>query len=476
MKKNKNKKNPEEEGTIYTSHGMVIEKPKLNSTPNSSSSSNSTYATRYMSEPIPKNALPEKGVPSNVAYQLIKDLRSLDIRPNLNLASFVTTWMEPEVRELMMDSLDVNFVNVDEYPSCTTISNRCVSMLSKLFHAPGEEPIGAPCVGSSEAIMLCGLAMKKRWASRQKAGYTGKPNLVMGSETHVCWEKFCRYWDVEARYISCEEGRYIATPELLESKCDENTIGVVAVFGSTYTGEFEDVKAIDEMVGKLNKKNGWELVVHVDGASGAFVAPFQYPDIEFDFRLPHVASINVSGHKYGLVYPGIGWALWRSADYLPESMIFYSDYLGTVEKTITLNFSRGANQIIGQYYQFLRLGIDGYTKIINNLMAVASFVRRSIEKMDHFEIISKEQSIPLVAFRLKKKKQKQKYDEYQVADRLRMYGWVIPAYSGPKGAEKVKMMRITIREDFSMAMAEQVMEALKQAVAWLDSERILMVP
>lgn len=294
-----------------------------------------TFASRYMSEPIPKCVMPESSIPAKVVHQVIKDLRTLDARPNLNLASFVTTWMEPEADDLIMDSLNINFVDTDEYPSCQEISNRCVAMLAHLFHSPAVDElgrgdaVGAPTVGSSEAIMLCGLAMKKRWQER-RAGLgldTNKPNLVMGNQTHVCWEKFCRYWDVEARYIEVEEGRYCATPELIAAQCDENTIGVVAVFGSTYTGEFEDVEGLDKMVAKMNAENGWEIVIHVDGASGAMVAPFVYPDVKFDFRLDNVASINISGHKYGLVYPGLGWAVWRDADHLPESMVFYCDYL-----------------------------------------------------------------------------------------------------------------------------------------------------
>lgn len=443
----------------------------------------STFATRYTTEPIPKNKMPEKGIPANVVSQLIKDMRTLDARPNLNLASFVTTWCEPECRELIMESLDVNFVDTDEYPSSQAISNRCVSMLAALFHSPAVDEngvgdaVGAPCVGSSEAIMLCGLALKKRWSERRaKAGLDiSKPNLVMGAETHVCWEKFCRYWDVESRYVLAEEGRYAATPELLAEKCDENTIGVVAVFGSTYTGEFEDVAGIDAAVGKLNDANGWELKVHVDGASGAFVAPFIFPNEMFDFRLPNVASINVSGHKYGLVYPGLGWALWRDAEALPESMVFYCNYLGTLERSITLNFSRGASQIIAQYYQLLRLGHDGYTKIMGNLISIAAKVRSDIEATGHFEILSKDIGVPLVCFRLKPitrsdgSNHKRLYDEFQVAERVRTAGWVLPAYTMPTGAEFVTCMRITIREDFSRTMADFVVDELVKAVAWLDN-------
>ena len=266
-----------------------------------------------------------------------------------------------------------------------------------------------------------------------------------------------------------------ATPELIASLCDENTIGVVSVFGSTYTGEFEDTKALDAMVTKLNKENGWELVIHVDGASGAMVAPFLYPQIKFDFRLPNVASINISGHEYGLVYPGLGWALWRDSKALPESMVFYCDYLGTVERSITLNFSRGASNVISQYYQLLRLGKEGYTKIMTNLNAISKHVRKAIEATGHFEILSQEVGVPLVAFKLNKvkghdgKMHNRMYDEFQLADRMRMFGWVLPAYKMPEGAEHVKLMRITIREDFSMTMADLVIKKLIECIEWLDN-------
>lgn len=444
-------------------------------TPDDDEYVDSTYATRFMTQPIPKNRIPDDGVPAHVAYQLIKDMRSLDSRPNLNVASFVTTWMEKEARELMQESLDINFVNTAEYPSCAEMSNRCLRMLAALLHSPSVtangtgDPVGAPCVGSSEAIMLCGLAMKKRWAERRaRAGEdTGAPNLVMSAATHVCWEKFCRYWDVEPRYVLADDSRVAATPELLEAKCDDNTIGVVAILGTTYTGEFEDVQGIDAMVGRLNAANGWDLVVHVDAASGGMVAPFVYPDLRWDFRLARVVSVNISGHKYGLVYPGIGWALWRAPEYLPESMVFYEDYLGTLERTITLNFSRGASQIIGQYYQFLRLGMEGYQKIMMNLTGIAAYVRQRIESTRHFKIVSKEMGIPLVAFRLYPRF-KRLYSEDDVADRMRIDGWFVPSYSMPKGAEQLKLLRVTIREDFSMSMADSFLKSLTNALAHLD--------
>lgn len=248
----------------------------------------STFATRYMTESIPKDRLPKEGLPAHVASQLIKDMRALDARPNLNLASFVTTWMEPEARDIIMDSLNVNMSNQEEYPSCTEMANRCIATLSNLLHSPSpEDPVGAACIGSSEAIMLCGLAMKKRWNADVKDP-TRQPNLVMSSATHVCWEKFCRYWDVEPRYVLATEDRLAATPDLLVSKCDENTIGVVAILGTTYTGELEDVPGLNRALDKLNSQKGWKIGIHIDAASGGFFVPFVYPSLEFDFRSKNV--------------------------------------------------------------------------------------------------------------------------------------------------------------------------------------------
>ncbi|GAB4819502.1 hypothetical protein N2152v2_006548 [Parachlorella kessleri] len=445
----------------------------------------STFASRYTAEPLLKNQMPPHGMPANIVYQLCTDLRTLDANPRLNLASFVTTWMEPEAEKLIMDSLNVNFVDAEEYPSSQEIMNRCVEMLAKLTHSPAPEgeAVGSATIGSSEAILLGALAMKKRWqllpriANRDKADMQ-KPNLVIGAEAHVCWDKFCRYFDVDQRKVPVAEGRYCATAELMETFIDENTIGVVAVLGSTYTGEFEDVEAMDAMLGEVNKRTGWDLVLHVDAASGGFIAPFLYPDLKWDFRLERLASINISGHKYGLVYPGLGWVIWRSAEYLPEEMIFWDNYLGTKERSITLNFSRGAFNIVAQYYQFMRLGFGGYRKIMTNLRTIADRLQAQLCKTGHFEILSKEVGVPLVAFRLNKvtvdgKCVDRSYDEYDLADRVRMNGWVIPAYTMPEDAEHVKLLRIVVREDLSMPMVDLLVQHLVLALKWLDSHFIV---
>ncbi|EFN55834.1 hypothetical protein CHLNCDRAFT_35292 [Chlorella variabilis] len=443
----------------------------------------STFASRYTSTPLSKTAFPIHGVPAHVAYQLIKDIRKLDATPALNLASFVTTWMEPEAEKLIHDSLNVNYVDTDEYPSSTEIHNRCVTMLAKLWHSPSVpdvgpvDAVGTACIGSSEAIMLGALSLKKKWQeAREKAGKDiSKPNLVMGAQVHVCWQKFCRYFDVEERYVPVAEGRYVSTPELMRPLIDENTIGIASVFGSTYNGEFEDVEAIDALCTELNEKNGWGLAIHIDGASGAFVAPFIYPELKWDFRLPNVTSINASGHKYGLVYPGLGWVIWRDPKHLPESMVFYENYLGTLERSITLNFSKPATNIIAQYYQFLRLGYAGYRKIMTNLDIIRKRLINAINKTGHFEVLSKEVGVPVVAFRLKKvlgsdgKEHRRLYDEFALADRLRMRGWVLPAYTMPDDAGHVKLMRVTIREDFSIGMADMLVKDIEDALEYLDN-------
>lgn len=416
-----------------------------------------------------------------MAYQLIRDLLTLDSTPRLNLASFVTTWMEPEAERLMDLTASVNFVDADEYPSCKEIQDRCVAMLARLFHSPAVgshgkgKAVGTSTVGSSEAIMLGALSLKKRWQARRKArglDGPGRPNLVMGAQAHVCWQKFCRYFDVEERYVWAEEGRCSATAALLEALVDENTIGVACILGSTFTGEFEDVQAVSEMLERLAEESGGDIdvFVHVDAASGGFVAPFLYPDLVWDFRLPRVASINVSGHKYGLVYPGVGWCVWRDAQALSEELVFYEDYLGSPETSITLNFSRGAAQIVAQYYQFLRLGRAGYSKIMRNLEHTRQRLARRIKSTGHFEILSPPQGVPLVSFRLLPLSggRPRGYSERDVADRVRLRGWVIPAYSLPPKLEHVTVLRITIREDLSAQMADQVADALCEAIAHLD--------
>lgn len=423
------------------------------------------YAQRALSEPVPKYELPESGMDPDSVYQLIHDELLLDGSARLNLATFVTTWMEPQAEKLMVECFAKNMIDKDEYPQTAEIEHRCINIVSRLFHAP-EEGVGASTVGSSEAVMLAGLALKWRWRDRMRA--QGKPidrpNMIMGSNVQVVWEKFCRYWDVEPRYLPMERGRYVITPEQVTAAMDENTIGVVAILGTTYTGEFEPIQEIHDAMVRVNAEKGLEVPLHIDGASGAFVAPFLHPDLVWDFRLPLVKSINASGHKYGLVYPGVGWVIWRSSEDLPEELIFHVNYLGGDMPTFTLNFSRGGNQVVGQYYNFLRLGRDGYTRVMKALRDTATWLSGQIARMGHFDLLSDGSAIPVFALSVR---DGTPFSVFDLSDKLRERGWQVPAYTMPEGAEDVAVLRVVVREGFSRDMATMLLDDLKAAVEQL---------
>ncbi len=429
-----------------------------------------TYGGRRMSGSIPKEYLPENELDPQVAYQLIHDELMMDGNARLNLATFVTTWMDPEARSLMAETFDKNMIDKDEYPQTAEIERRCVQIIGNLFHAQDkEQPMGVSAIGSSEAVMLSGLAMKWRWrAWRKKNGKdSAQPNLILGSNVQVVWEKFCRYWDVEPRYIPIKRDRYVINPEEVIARMDDNTIGAVAILGTTFTGEFEPVHAIHDAMVEENAKRGLQVPLHVDAASGGFVAPFLHPDLIWDFRLPNVVSINVSGHKYGLVYPGIGWAIWRGKEYLPEELIFHVNYLGGDMPTFTLNFSRPGNQIIGQYYNFLRLGKIGYMRIMKNLQDISLWLSSKIAEMGVFILLSEGKSIPVFAFHLR---DDQKYSVYDISERLKIRGWQVPAYTLPSNAEDLAVLRIVLREGFSRDMAEILLQDLKNIIIELEQD------
>ncbi len=426
------------------------------------------YAGRSSRAPIPKNRLPEGETAADDVYRLIHDELLLDGSSRLNMATFVTTWMEPQAEKLMAESFDKNMIDKDEYPQTAEIERRCVNIVADLFHAPADgDAIGAATIGSSEAVMLGGLAMKWKWRQRREAAglSTEKPNLVLGSNVQVVWEKFCRYWDVEPRYVPVTENRYVVDPDDVMTRVDENTIGVIPILGTTYTGEYEPIKEIHDRVVAYNTEHDTDVPIHVDAASGGFVAPFLQPDLEWDFRLPQVKSINVSGHKYGLTYPGIGFVVWRSADDLPADLIFHVNYLGGDMPTFTLNFSRPGNQIVGQYYNFVRLGFDGYRRIMEYLRDVAMHLSSSIAAMGPFDVVSDGSAIPVLAFKMK---DPSKYTAFHVSDQLRMGGWQVPAYTMPENATDVAVLRIVVREGLGMDLADSLLEAITKAVAHLE--------
>jgi len=435
---------------------------KLDDLSDAEASLNPRYAQRALTEAIPKYELPESGMDPDSAYQLIHDELLLDGSARLNLATFVTTWMEPQAEKLMAECFAKNMIDKDEYPQTAEVENRCINIISRLFHAP-EQGVGVSTIGSSEAVMLAGLAFKWRWRERMRAQgkSSERPNMIMGSNVQVVWEKFCRYWDVEPRYLPMERGRYVITPEQVVAATDENTIAVVAILGTTYTGEFEPIQEIHDALVRLNADKGLEVPLHIDAASGAFVAAFLHPDLAWDFRLPLVKSINASGHKYGLVYPGVGWVIWRHHEDLPEDLVFHVNYLGGDMPTFTLNFSRAGNQVVGQYYNFLRLGRSGYTRIMEALRDTATWLSGRVAELGPFELLSDGSAIPVFAFSVR---DGAPFSVFDVSDKLRQRGWQVPAYTMPEGAEDVAVLRVVVREGFSRDMASMLIDDLKNVV------------
>lgn len=428
------------------------------------------YGRRALTEPVPKYELPKNEMEARTAYELIHDELMLDGNARLNLATFVTTWMEPEAEQLMAESFSKNMIDKDEYPQTAMIEERCINMVARLFHAPeGGQAIGASAIGSSEAIMLAGMALKWKWRQRrEKQGKpSDKPNMVMGANVQVVWEKFCRYWEIEPRYVPMQPGCYTITPEEVLKLVDENTIGVVAILGTTFTGEFEPVEDVHDALAKRNSETSWDIPLHVDAASGGFVAPFLDPDLKWDFRLPLVRSINVSGHKYGLVYPGVGWVVWRDQEELPQELVFHVNYLGGDMPTFTLNFSRPGNQVVAQYYNFLRLGRAGYTRIMQAMREIAMYLSGEIAGLGPFELASDGSAIPVFAFELKGRSH---YTVFDLSERLRERGWQVPAYTMPADAQDIAVLRVCIREGFSRDMADMFLTDLRHAVDYLESQ------
>lgn len=449
---------------------MIAKKVNLDTLQNQGAELTPTYGARALNTRIPRYELPEQEMLPRIAYSLIHDELMLDGNARLNLATFVTTWMEPEARELMAETFDKNMIDKDEYPQTAEIEQRCVNIIARLWNAPEhQETVGTSTLGSSEAAMLSGMALKWRWRERMKAQGkpTDSPNLVMGINVQVCWEKFARYWEVEPRFIPMANNRYHLNAEEVAKYCDENTIGVITILGSTFDGSYEPIQEIGAALDRLQTEQGLDIPIHVDAASGGFVAPFIQPDLEWDFRVPRVVSINASGHKYGLVYPGVGWAIWRDQAALPEDLIFNVNYLGGQMPTFTLNFSRPGNQIVAQYYNFLRLGREGYTRIQRSCHDTALYLSGAIAKMGPFELISDGSELPVFAWKLK---EETNFSLFDLSDRLRYNGWLVPAYSMPKNCEDLIVQRIVVREGLSRDMADLLLHDMHMALQHFASQ------
>ncbi len=423
-----------------------------------------SLAERYFTKPAISRQMPEHSREPRVALALLESEMLLDGNPEKNLATFVTTWMEPEAKEVILLNLHRNWIDHAEYPRTAEIANRCVRMLHDLFHGIGEpEAPGTACAGSSEAVMLGALAMKWRWkGAREKAGKpTDKPNLVYGADVHVVWDKFCRYFDVEPRQVSLPKGQYTVGAEELEPQIDENTIGVVAVVGTTFTGECDDVAGIDAMLAELRGR-GLDVPLHIDAASGGFVFPFSDPDFAWDFRLDSVKSINVSGHKFGLVYPGVGWLVFRDGEQLPEDLVFYEDYLGEKDATYTLNFSGSSALILAQYYNFVRHGKQGYASLVRAMDANASALAERLGAEDALELLGGEPKLPLVITRVREG------EEFSgaalVAELAQRRGWMVPAYQLPPDNEDQQIIRMLVKINQTRELADALADDVRDSI------------
>lgn len=445
---------------------MVFKKAKLQDLKDEDKVITPVYARHGLASPIPKYEMPEKEMLPKSAYHLVHDELMLDGNSRFNLATFVTTWMEDEAKQLMDDTFDKNMIDKDEYPKTAELENRCVNMLARLWNAK-DGAVGCSTIGSSEACMLGGMALKWKWRKKRGDKPVDKPNLIMGANVQICWKKFCRYFDIEPRYVPCEKDRFILDPKQAANLCDENTIGVVAIMGSTFDGSYEPVKELSKQLDKLEKEKGIDVPIHVDAASGGFIAPFLQKNLEWDFRVPRVVSINVSGHKFGLVYPGVGWVVWRHDQDLDEELKFYVDYLGGKMATFAINFSRPGAQICAQYYNFIRLGIEGYTKIQQACQDVALFLSSEIEKMGPFKLISKGDDIPVFAWTLK---EDTNFSLYDLSDKLREKGWLIPAYPMPENAKDVVVQRIVVKNGFSHDMAQMLLNDIKKSLEYFENQ------
>lgn len=425
------------------------------------------YAMPGATEPLPRYRIPEDSIPARAAHRLVEDELALDGNSRQNLATFCTTWNEPEIQAIMADTLDKNLVDKDEYPQTAELESRCVHILADLWHAPdGSSAVGCSTTGSSEAAMLAGLALHRRWrARRQAAGEPAdRPNLVSGP-VQVCWEKFARYWDVELRQTPLTGENVTMRPEQIAGYCDENTIGVVSTLGVTFTGAYEPVAEIARALDEFERRTGLDIPMHVDAAGGGFVAPFLEPDLAWDFRVDRVHSINASGHKYGLAPLGVGWAIWRGPEYLPEELVFHVDYLGGNMPTFALNFSRPGGEVVAQYYNLLRLGRAGYHAVQRVCSDTAAAIADAVADLGPFRVLHDGRSgLPVVCWTLAQPPEPGRWTLYDLSERLRLRGWQVPTYPLPPDREEVVVQRVVVRHGVSRDLSELLLGDLRKAL------------
>ena len=434
------------------------------------------FGSKEMRSPAPTQFIPRGKTSPEIAYQMVKDETYPQTQPRLNLATFVTTYMDDYATRLMNEAINVNYIDETEYPRVAVMCGRCINILANLWNSPekAEWKAGAVGIGSSEACMLGGVAAWLRWRDRRKAAGKpyDKPNLVMSAAFQVVWEKFCQLWQIEMRTVPLTPDRKTLDVEAALKLCDENTICIVPIAGVTWTGLNDDVEALDRALDDFNQKTGYEIPIHVDAASGGFILPFLNPEVKWDFRLKWVLSISTSGHKFGLVYPGLGWTVWKDKKYLPGSMSFSVNYLGANITQVGLNFSRPAAQILGQYYNFIRLGFEGYREIQQNSMDIACYCHREIGKMKCFRNYADEVVNPLFIWSLDPDYEKTaKWTLFDLQAALQQSGWMVPAYTMPCNIEKMIVMRIVVRQGMSRDMADMLLGDIRNAVAEFEKLR-----
>ena len=433
----------------------------------------SIFGSKVMREPAPAERIPQHMTRSEIAYQMVKDETFPQTQPRLNLATFVTTYMDDYGTKLMNEAVGINYIDETEYPRVAVMCGRCINMVANMWNTPekGDWKTGAVGIGSSEACMLGGVAAWLRWRERRKAEGKpyDKPNLVMSTAYQVVWEKFCQLWQIEMRTVPITHEHITLDIDAALNMCDENTICIVPIMGVTWTGMNDDVEALNKALDEYNAKTGYDIPIHIDAASGGFILPFLYPEKKWDFRLKWVYSISTSGHKYGLVYPGLGWVVWKDKKYLPKDMSFSVNYLGASISQVGLNFSRPAAQILAQYYNFIHLGVEGYTEIHSNSMDIAKYCHKAIGKMPCFKNYSDTLENPLFIWTMDPDYEKgAKWTLFDLQDKLMQSGWMVPAYTMPKDIEDMVVMRIVVRQGMSRDMADMLIEDIINAVAELE--------
>ncbi len=424
--------------------------------------------------PLKKFAISETSNDADLIKDLILDELLLDGNAKQNLSTFCQTYTDDQTRTIMDQCIVKNMIDKDEYPQTAEIESRCVHILADLWNSPASATtLGCSTTGSSEAAMLGGLALKWRWRKKRQAEgkSTDKPNIITGP-VQVCWEKFARYFDVEIRQIPMEHGRLLMNAEEVLKRVDENTIGVIPTLGVTFTLQYENVKEINDALDKLQAEKGLDIPIHVDGASGGFLAPFIQKDLVWDFRLPRVKSINTSGHKFGLSPIGVGWIVWRDVEDLPEELIFNVNYLGGEMPTFALNFSRPGGQVIAQYFNFLRHGRDGYTKIQQACADHGKYIAQEIEKIGLFDVLyNGEGGIPGACWMLKKGVNPG-FSLFDLTDKLRSRGWQVASYSLPTDCQDMVIQRVLIRHGFSRDMADLLLSDLKSCISYFKNHPV----